>query len=554
MRRVTLNGVSHALGVVVVVSVVGCGNTVKTGGTGPGASESLAGAASSGPGTGNTTFGGASSANGGAASGSSSTSGGSRASGVGGAVSGGGANPSGGGGSPSGVVVELNATHQTIRGFGISSMFAPSNKKIPVDVLFGTSGADAIGLSILRVGMNPDGTFTGTYIAEAKAKGAKIIGTCSSPPASCKTNRDTQKGGHLLASCFDAWASTIADFAKQYGLDAMSIANEPDFASCNAMGPPCTNDYDSTEYTAKELVDWAKAAGKKLKEISPGTLVIAPEVAEWNHAWSNLSATGSAVDAQPHSSDPRKCGCFAFGANDTSQAANCSESCLNGDGYDYGHWLAKDPEAWAAFDIFGVHEYDSQTAFPWPSDVNGGMRNKEVWVTEMSGRQYWPEQGPSTDIGNAVAIAGWIHSALTVGEASAWVWFFYESYFLNDNQGLGIVKGGSSLAMRYYALGNYSKFVRPGFVAVEVAGNSNPDLLLSAYKGQAGELVVVAVNRSTSDVTLPISVVGGTPPAELTPTLTSASSKLVDGTPVPVMSGVFTATLPAVSVTTFSGK
>jgi hypothetical protein len=33
-------------------------------------------------------------------------------------------------------------------------------------------------------------------------------------------------------------------------------------------------------------------------------------------------------------------------------------------------------------------------------------------MTEMSGVKWWPEQGPSSDINNGVAVAGWIHSAL----------------------------------------------------------------------------------------------------------------------------------------------
>jgi hypothetical protein len=31
----------------------------------------------------------------------------------------------------------------------------------------------------------------------------------------------------------------------------------------------------------------------------------------------------------------------------------------------------------------------------------------------------WPEQGPPTGINNGLAVAGWIHSALAAGEASA---------------------------------------------------------------------------------------------------------------------------------------
>jgi len=490
---------------------------------------------------------GASTAGGSSSAGASSTGG-----------SGGGGNGTAGGGSAggpstSGITVKLDATRQTIQGFGINSALMPNDKNIPIATIYGTTGADGIGLSILRVGMNTDGTLTGKYVAEAKAKGAKVIGSTWSPPASCKSNGRTDQGGYLLASCIDSWATTIANFAKAQGLYAMSIANESDFASCAAKGPPCTDDYDTTTYTAKQMVTWVKAAGKKIKEVSPTTKVIAPEASEWIHAWSNASATGSLVSGHPQSSDPLNCGCYS----NTISETGCAQTCLDGNGYDYGHWLWKDQEAWKAFDIFGVHEYDSQIAYAWPADVNGGKRDKEVWQTEMSGVKYWPEQGPSTDINNALAVAGWIHSALTVGEASAWLYWWYEAYYQDDNEGLALTKGGTTIAKRFYALGNYSKFVRPDYLAVEMTGNTNPDVLLSAYKSPTdGTVVVVAINKGAAAVTLPIAIAGGTAPASMTPNVTSATAgdNLKAGTAVTVAGGSFMAALPSKSVTTFVGK
>src|SRR6478752_973636 len=74
------------------------------------------------------------------------------------------ANGSGSGdNTPKGVVVKLDAKHQTIQGFGLSTAWMPSGKNLPVDKVFGTDGADAIGLSILRVVMNPNGTLTGPF-------------------------------------------------------------------------------------------------------------------------------------------------------------------------------------------------------------------------------------------------------------------------------------------------------------------------------------------------------------------------------------------------------
>jgi hypothetical protein len=181
------------------------------------------------------------------------------AAGAGGGTSGGGAAGSGAAGGPSGVTVQLGQTHQTIEGFGLNT--ALSGGTIPWDTVFTTTGADGIGLSIVRVAVNSDGNISGD-ISGAKSHGVKVIGAAWSPPANCKDNNNTQKGGHLKADCYASFASTIANAAKNQGLYAMSAANEPDFASCGStIGPPCNGDYDTALYTANEMVAFIKVLG-----------------------------------------------------------------------------------------------------------------------------------------------------------------------------------------------------------------------------------------------------------------------------------------------------
>lgn len=473
------------------------------------------------------------------------------ASSTGGSVSGTAGGGTAGGSNPSGITVKLDGTHQTIQGFGLNdALLSATWSAQTLDNLFTTTAANGIGLQVLRIGMNSSGGIAGSTasnISGAKSRGAKIIGSTWSPPANCKSNNSTQDGGHTLSSCYGSWSDTIAKFAKDNGLYAMSLGNEPDFASCG-NAEPCNGNYDTTLYTAKEMVAFAKIAGPKLQ--ANGVKVIAPEASEWIHQWSNESAKGS-VPGNKNSSDPLKCG---FPATSTA--------CTMGDGYDYGHWLNKDADAWKAIDIIGVHEYDTQHAEPWPADVSGGKKDKEVWQTEMSGVKWWPEQGTGTgdslkgndSIDNGVAVAGWIHSALVVGEASAWLWWWYNAYNTDDNEGLLLGKSGTALTKRYFTLGNYSKFVRPGYVMVDVTGNSNADVLLSAFKGMDGTVVVVAINKGAAAVTIPIAIAGGTAPAMMTPNVTSAMDNLKAGTAVAVSGGSFMAALASKTVTTFVGK
>jgi glucuronoarabinoxylan endo-1,4-beta-xylanase len=503
----------------------------------------------------------------GGAAGNTAGTGGVTGTGTGGATTGAGGATTSAGGSTGAVTVQLTQTEQTIVGFGINDNWAAGSTPAS---LFTTTGT-GLGLTILRTGMSDQGMFynsgeTNGDVATLKAGAgtdAKLIGSVWSPPANCKTANtinpgDNQPldGGHLMvnAACATTWANTIASFAAANGFYAMSIGNEPDFNSCGSSDP-CNGQYPTTLMTANEMVTWVKMAKTAFQSKAPNVKIIAPEASEWLHQWSNVSA-GPDVNGK-ESSDPLKCGCFP-----DKNTNSCAATCTTGGGYDYGHFMAADTAAWAGFDILGVHQYDSQVAMAWPSDINGGKPNKEIWQTEMSGVKWWPQQGPSCDIANGVAVAGWIHSALTVGQVSAWLWWWYQASGTDDNEGL-LLKSGSSASgctgtdtKRHYTFGNFSKFIRPNYVRVDVTGNVPSGIQLSAYKSPTdGTVVVVAINSSTSTISVPITISGGTTtPASMTPTVTDASNNLVAKTAVTVNNGTFTAMLAGPCVTTFVGK
>jgi O-glycosyl hydrolase len=461
--------------------------------------------------------------------------------------------------SGDGIVVRLDQERQTIQGFGINACLM-TGSIFPLNECFSLDGKDALGMSILRIGMETGGGLRGVPTGWEKARdtyGAKVIGSCWSAPAGWKDNNSEDKGGHLYAKNYADWAGRIADFAKTNKLYAMSIANESDFASCASKGKPCTNDYASMVYTAKEMVAFVKEAKKAFKSKAPDVKIIAPEASLWEHVWSTLSSTQKAAGFY-NSSDPLGCGCWSNNINDSAELKKCKQECLNGDGYDYGHWLAKDTAAWNSFDILGVHEYEAQMAYPWPADVTGGKRTKEVWETEMSGVMYWPEQGPNLTIENGVAVARWIQSALTVGEASAWLYWWYGApyYDSDDNEGLALIKGNSQKAKRYYTYGNYSRYIRPGQKIVNITGTDKlpAKVLLTASKDSTGKVVIVAVNETTSDQSIDITISGGTAPASFTPIATEKDNNWKEGSAVTVSGGVLKAALGKMSVTTFVSK
>ncbi len=512
-----------------------------TGGT-PASGGMTGGAAGSGATTGGVAGSGGTTGGAGAAGATAGGGAGGMAAGAGGMAAG--ASGGGGAGGADGpeVTVQLGRPRQEMAGFGINNNWQPAMTDAEADAMFDPE--TGLGLSILRIGMNPNGQpyNSGLWsdMEKASARGVQtFIGTLWSPPASMKTNNSITGGGHLRPEFYEEWSDTIAAFPAQVkqetGIDlyGMSPQNETDFASCG-FDEPCNGNYDTTVFTGAEYAAFIKIVGPKLKALSPPVKVIAPEASEWLHVWSNESGCCSEPGNQP-SSDPLNCG---------FPATNCSGF----DGYDYGHAMYADPAAWAAFDILGTHQYDSQVGEPWPADVPD---RKPVWQTEMSGVKWWPEQGPSSHIENGVAVAGWVHSALTVGEASAWLWWWWKALGSTNE---GLLNADGSDTKRRYTFGNYSRFVRPGYTRVEISGTIPADVLLTAFKDPGGKVVVVAINKGTTPVEVPITIAGGTPPASMTPYVTSATDNLAAKTAVTVTGGIFAASLAGTTVTTFVGE
>lgn len=452
--------------------------------------------------------------------------------------------------------VNLGKTKQLIRGFGINNTWGSLTSQNAIDKCFNKE--TGLGLNVLRIGMQPDGSPYESYddIKNARNLGCEyFIGTVWTAPGSWKSNGSENDGGSLNKDKYNDWADRIAAFPAKVkngsGVDlyAMSPQNETDFASCG-MSEPCNGNYQTMLWNGKDYAEFFAIAGPKIK--AAGCKTMAPEASEWLHAWSDFSACCTEPGGLG-SSDPLGCG--FLGQDETPK-------CDSTKGYNYGRWLYRNATAWNAVDIFSTHQYDTQVAEPWPDDVPKDNENGriEVWQTEMSGVKWWPEQGNGTGnnltcnstIQNGVAVARWIQNALTVGEASAWCywWWTHLSSGTNDNEGITCQ---GTLTKRYYTFGNFSRYMRPGMTVVEITGQSfiPEKVLLVAAKDDDGKVVIIAINETNSEVTLPITISGGTAPSSFKPIVTSESDNWAEKSAVTVSDGVLTAILEKMSVTTF---
>ena len=103
----------------------------------------------------------------------------------------------------------------------------------------------------------------------------------------------------------------------------------------------------------------------------------------------------------------------------------------------------------------------------------------------------------------------------------------------------------------FWALGNFSKFIHPGFVRIGTTATNASNLYVSAYKDPtSGQLVVVVINKNTDARQVKFNATGFTS-AIVTPYITSSTLDL-QRQPAEAFPG--TVTVPAKSIVTYVGS
>jgi O-glycosyl hydrolase len=171
-----------------------------------------------------------------------------------------------------------------------------------------------------------------------------------------------------------------------------------------------------------------------------------------------------------------------------------------------------------------------------------------VWMTEYESPGY-------TDWSSSLDWAQRMHVLLTEGGVNAidYLWGFFGSWVRTDTMISidfqdGVFQSWSPTPI-YWITGQYSRFVRPGYVRVSTSSSSGP-VLASAYKGPK-RAVVVVTNTSGSTQSIRVAVVGGKLAGAIQPVQSSATEHWKSLSPMHARGGSFTATLPPQSITTF---
>ena len=420
---------------------------------------------------------------------------------------------------------------QTIKGFGASSTFFGDTISASVaDQLF--DAKKGIGLSLLRIqiGLPADTQGDGSEPStgarpvasspefntakQAYARGCQIWATAWTPPPIWKTTNNKNGSGSgyssnkLKPENYQDYTNYLADFVdlmKKGGvpISALSPANEPDYVAT----------WDNAQWSGDELTTFvAQNLGPTFASRCPTVKIVVPDTANWS---------------------------------------NC-------DGYVTP--LLTDAAAKGYVGIIATHPYGiSASDLTYDKPRQNG---KDFWQTEWS-QENMNGDTPDPSMNSAIDMVQNMHKHLTVTQMNAWSWWAiyitYDALASADpnrvRQNPALMQATSSgtdpyMFKRGYALGNWSKFVRPGFQRLGTTEPS-PTVFVEAYR-DASHIAIIAVNTDTSSVTQKF-ILNGADLSSLTPWVTSADDSLAPGTPVSVSTADdgFTYELPGQSVVTF---
>ncbi|GAC1690885.1 MAG: hypothetical protein PVS2B2_28750 [Candidatus Acidiferrum sp.] len=357
------------------------------------------------------------------------------------------------------------------------------------DLFWSTS--NGVGLSLLRVQIQSNGTYPDiSTMQKAQSRGVKIWGAPWSPPASMKSNGSTTNGGSLLASDYQAYA----DYLSKYVLTLKNSYGFDLYALSLQNESNYVASWDSCVWTGQQFHDFLA---------------------------NNLLPTFAKNGVKTKLIMPEETGWF-FGLSTATLS---------------------DPTTAAGVSVIAAHNYDGAGASPYPTGQNLGKR---LWETEVSSFQSF-----DGSIGNGLLWAQKISDWMTIANANAWHYWWLISDGSNDNQALLGPSGQTT--KRLYAMGNFSKFVRPGYYRIGTTASPVSGVSISAYKDPStGKFAIVAINHNGQGVTLDFAMNGFTANS-VTPWVTSANLDLAQQSSIAVVGGSFAATLPASSVTTFVG-
>ncbi|MDR0503461.1 MAG: hypothetical protein LBH16_09105 [Treponema sp.] len=268
--------------------------------------------------------------------------------------------------------------------------------------------------------------------------------------------------GRLKRDKFEDYADLLADYAKNFAsmmgapLEILSIQNEPNYRV----------NYESAYWNGEDIRDFLIIIGRRFpqKGVIPGAgglSIMAPEFENFNVNFNEL--------IKPSLSNEQ------------------SEKVLT---------------------HIALHQYNGA----YDSSARAGAlehagiisSGKRYWQTEVSGSG--PNLPPGEGIENALYYARMIHFDFTYAQINAFLYWWLWRNDSEKNFPGSLVQVDYDIvntSKRLYTVGQYSRFIRPGWLRIDCDTAPLPGVYSSAYKNPgSGEIAVVIINDRPAAVSI----------------------------------------------------
>jgi len=196
----------------------------------------------------------------------------------------------------------------------------------------------------------------------------------------------------------------------------------------------------------------------------------------------------------------------------------------------YADPILSNPTATANIDYIGGHIYGtSSRSYPLAT-----TKGKKLWMTE-----YY--LNPDS-MGTCMTMAKDILDCL-YGNMNAYVWWYLRT------PGCNLINTGGALKLKGYTMGQFSKFIRPGYIRVNASYQSNPNIYTVAFKGEYQD-IIVALNFNRT-VKKQVFNLRNDNIESATKFVTSATKRITNDGTIACAANSFTDDLDARSVTTY---
>ncbi|MCL2764845.1 MAG: hypothetical protein FWD40_06145 [Treponema sp.] len=319
--------------------------------------------------------------------------------------------------------------------------------------------------------------------------------------------------GRLKRQHYNDYADLLADYVKNFEsqmgapLDILSVQNEPNWKV----------EYESAYWSGLDLRDFIKTISERFpkKGLTPGENGIGIMMPEFEN--------------------------FDINFNDMIKPS------------------LDDPASQRAITHIALHQYnagfDMSTragAKEFPGIIESGKR---FWQTEIG--TSGPHAPTGSGINNALYFARMIHWDLTLVQMNAflfwWLWFNTE----DDSFGGSLVTCSDreiKPALRLYAMGQYSRFIRPGWHRIECDASPLWGVFSSAYRNpKTNEIAIVIINERHTESSISIDL-NGAEFERLDTFRTSENERLKSIGRQRTSRNTANVTLPPMSITTYYGR